>query len=307
MASSTDKNPIVHAAGAVLWRSAPDSAQREFALVHRPRYDDWSFPKGKVENGETAVSAAVREVAEETGFHAVLGRSLGSVEYKLTRPKKNKHVHYWSARAVDGEFVPNDEVDQLRWVPQHDVRALLSYDLDRDVFDRYESGPSITSTAILVRHARAGSKSAWRGDDADRPLDSVGVRQAAALVPLLTAFGGTQAFCADRVRCTSTVHPWATAASAPMRREKLLTEEGYAADTDNARELAVKLARTTGGVPVICSQGKVIPDFVAWWADRDGLALDRTRTRKASVWILSLDEGTLVAADYIDSPLPNLG
>ena len=92
-----------------------------------------------------------------------------------------------------------------------------------------------------------------------------------------------------------------------MRREKLLTEEGYAADTDNARELAVRLARTTGGVPVICSQGKVIPDFVAWWADRDGLALDRTRTRKASVWILSIDGGTLVAADYIDSPLPKLG
>ncbi|GGG06406.1 putative hydrolase MutT/NUDIX [Rhodococcoides trifolii] len=307
--SSHSKDTTVYAAGAVLWRHCGDGI--EIALVHRPRYDDWTFPKGKVEKGEVPSAAAVREVAEETGFRAVLGRSLSAVTYRLPSSKKSKHsgdkhVDYWAAEAVDGSFARNDEVDELTWVHPEAVRDALSYDIDAEVFERFEHVPADTSTVILVRHARAGSKSRYRGDDRERPLDSLGVQQATALVPMLSAFGGTRIHCADRVRCIQTVEPWARATDTAITTDTLLTEEGYAANPDSARARALAIATSGHGVPVICSQGKVIPDLVQWWADKDGLKLERTRSRKASVWVLSLRGGSLVAADHIDSPLPRM-
>lgn len=307
--SSHSKDTVVFAAGAVLWRRT-ESGTIEIALVHRPRYDDWTFPKGKVENGEIACVAAVREVAEETGFRAVLGRSLSAVTYRLPPAKKSKrvgekHVDYWTAEAVDGEFVPNNEVDALEWVPPKDVPAALSYEVDKDVFARFEALPADTSAVLLVRHARAGGKSGYRGDDAERPLDKLGVQQAAALVPVLTAFGGSRIHCADKVRCVQTVEPWARETDTAILIDTLLTEEGYAANPESARSRALAIATTGHGVPVICSQGKVIPDLVQWWSDQDGLTLQRTRSRKASLWVLSLHDDVLVGADYIDSPLPN--
>ncbi|MGU3434221.1 NUDIX hydrolase [Actinomycetes bacterium M1A6_2h] len=309
---SRSKDTTVYAAGAVLWRHT--DGEIEIALVHRPRYDDWTFPKGKVEKGEVASAAAVREVAEETGFRAVLGRSLSSVTYRLPAPKKGrhvgnrhggeKHVDYWAAEAVDGSFARNDEVDELAWLRPDAVSEKLSYDVDREVFDRFLQIPADTSTVLLVRHARAGGKSHYRGDDRERPLDSLGFEQANALVPVLSAFGGSRIHCADRVRCIATIDPWARATGTAITTDTLLTEEGYAANPDSARARALAIATSGYGVPVICSQGKVIPDLVQWWADKDGLTLERTRSRKASVWVLSLRSGSLVAADHIDSPLP---
>jgi 8-oxo-dGTP diphosphatase len=304
----------VYAAGAVLWRQS--GGEIEIALVHRPRYDDWTFPKGKVEKGEVPSAAAVREVAEETGFRAVLGRSLSSVSYRLPAPKKgklagdkrtgDKHVDYWAAEAVDGSFAANDEVDELTWVRPDAARDALSYDVDKTVFERFSAIPADTSTMVLVRHARAGGKSHYRGDDRERPLDSLGRQQATALVPVLSAFGGTRILCADRVRCIQTVEPWARATDIAITTDTLLTEEGYAANPDSARARAIAIATSGYGVPVVCSQGKVIPDLVQWWADKDGLTLERTRSRKASVWVLSHRHGSLVAADHIDSPLPRM-
>lgn len=315
MASSVKKkasSPIgpILAAGAVLWRGH-DGEPPSIAIVHRPRYDDWSLPKGKVEPHEIAAVAAVREVHEETGYRCVLGRSLGSVEYALPprgkrskKPGPEKRVDYWSAEVRDGEFAANDEVDDIRWLGVDEARELLTYEQDRTVLDRFLQAPHRTRTTVLVRHARAGGKARYRGDDAERPLDSVGVRQAAALVPLLDAFGGTHAFSAERVRCTQTIEPWATANSIDIESEKSLTEEPYALDPEAGRRRAREIAATTPGVPVICSQGQVIPYLMSWWADVDGVSLERTRSRKASVWVLSLHDGVLVAADYTDSPLP---
>jgi len=123
----------IEAAGGVLWRTGDDG--RWYAVIHRPKYDDWSLPKGKLDPGETHPEAAVREVEEETGWRAELGVELGVVTYEHDgRPKR---VEYWGMRAVAGEFTPNAEVDELRWLPQHDARALLSYERDREVFDRF--------------------------------------------------------------------------------------------------------------------------------------------------------------------------
>jgi 8-oxo-dGTP pyrophosphatase MutT (NUDIX family) len=129
----------VRAAGGVVWRAGAGGVV-EVVLVHRPRYDDWSLPKGKVDDGETWLQAAVREVDEETGFAVEVGPLLGDVTYPV--PRRGAHraggpvtkvVRYWSLRAVGGAFAPNDEVDEVRWLPPEDAAGLLSYDLDRDV------------------------------------------------------------------------------------------------------------------------------------------------------------------------------
>jgi 8-oxo-dGTP diphosphatase len=101
-------------------------------LVHRPRYDDWSFPKGKLDPGESFEDAALREVEEETGLHCSLGRELPATRYEVNgRPKL---VRYWlMAPRADVDFVPNDETDDLRWVTPEEARRLLTYDRDRDV------------------------------------------------------------------------------------------------------------------------------------------------------------------------------
>ncbi len=147
----------IRAAGAVLWRPGPAGPQ--VALVHRPKYDDWSLPKGKTEPGEHVLLTAVRELAEETGTRVVLGRRLPSTHYLVRgRPKT---VDYWAAKAADGPqpgFTPNSEVDQLDWLDGPAARQRLSYLHDAAVLDEFAAGPPDTVPLILVRHASAGSK-----------------------------------------------------------------------------------------------------------------------------------------------------
>ncbi|WP_430333342.1 NUDIX hydrolase [Rhodococcus sp. ACT016] len=303
---TTDK-PVkanIFAAGAVLWRKSPSNPYEiEIALIHRPRYDDWSFPKGKLDPGETSIVAAVREIHEETGIVAQLGRHLSGVTYPIPGHRKLKRVEYWAAEAVSGEFEPNDEVDVLRWLTPDRVAEELSYPMDRMILRRFAQIPPDTTTVLLVRHAKAGSSKNYSGDDTLRPLEEKGQLQAKALVAQLEAFGASEICSADRTRCVQTVEPLAEKLGVPIRLEPLLSEEGYLADPAGARARVRKIA-AMGGVQVICSQGGVIPDLMEWWAARDGIHLPPARNRKASTWVLSLSGGRLVAADHIDSPLP---
>ncbi|MGE0215911.1 NUDIX hydrolase [Mycolicibacterium sp.] len=288
------------AAGAVLWRPHDDGGEPEVAIIHRPRYDDWSLPKGKVDPGETEPVTAVREIEEETGFHARLGRRLATVSYPVDDGVKK--VRYWAARCMAGSFAVNDEVDELKWLPAAAAASALSYPHDRKVLRRFTKLPADTKTVLIVRHATAGSKARYKGDDRKRPLDKHGRAQAESLVGQLLAFGATELFAADRVRCVQTLDPLAEELGTVIHSEPELTEEAYAADHKAARRRILEIAETAPN-PVICTQGKVIPDLISWWCEREGVRPDKSRNRKGSTWVLSLAGGTLVAADHIGSPL----
>ncbi len=124
---------VVEAAGGVVWRRSA-TGELEVLLVHRPRYDDWTVPKGKLDAGETHVEAARREVEEETGLRCTLGPELGSTSYR-DRKGRPKHVRYWAMTPVSGRFTPTDEVDEVLWLPVDDATAALSYDRDRPLLD----------------------------------------------------------------------------------------------------------------------------------------------------------------------------
>jgi len=302
--SNPDRRKCVDAAGAVVWRRVA-RGPTEIALIHRPRYDDWSLPKGKIDPGETAIVAAVREIAEETGRTARLGRYLMRVSYPMTGDRL-KRVDYWAAEVVGDrvpEFVPNDEVDQLRWLPASAAASQLSYSADRAVVTEFLRLPADTLTVLLVRHAKAGTREGYQGADRLRPLDTVGQAQAHALVANLVAFGARHVHSADPVRCTQTVAPLAEFLGADLIIEPAMSESAYAADPDAAEDTLAKIAALGDG-RAVCSQGKVIPPLLRRIAQRDGLTLPTGGTRKGSFWVLSLYEGRLVAADYVNSALP---
>ena len=181
--------------------------------------------------------------------------------------------------------------------------AKLNYPHDRKVLRRFNKVPADTHTVLLVRHGRAGSKQRYKGDDRNRPLDKYGRAQAEALVDQLLAFGATTLYAADRARCFQTLEPLAQELGADIHAEAGLTEEAYWANRKQARQRVLEIA-TSDGTPVICTQGKVIPDLLQWWCARDGVRPDGSRNLKGSTWVLSMLDGRLVAADHIDSALP---
>jgi 8-oxo-dGTP pyrophosphatase MutT (NUDIX family)/broad specificity phosphatase PhoE len=298
--SSRSAGKIVLAAGCVLWRPGHRESTEEVAVIHRPRYDDWSLPKGKVDPGETEPVTAVREVFEETGHHVQLGRRIATVSYPID--PRTKKVQYWSARSIGGSFAPNNEVDDLIWLSAAAAIKKVSYAYDRKVLRRWAKHPADTKSVLIVRHGTAGSKSRFSGDDKIRPLDKKGRAQAEALVAQLATFGPTDVYSADRVRCHQTVEPLAEELGVTINNEPTLTEEAYADNPKRGRRRALQIAESHR-TPVICTQGKVIPDLIAWWCERDGVRPDKSRNRKGSTWVLSLANGRLIAADHIGTAL----
>jgi 8-oxo-dGTP pyrophosphatase MutT (NUDIX family) len=199
----------VRAGGAVVWRPAASGSQ--VALVHRPKYDDWSFPKGKLEPGEHVLLAAVREVAEETALQVTLGRRLAPVRY--LNDGVPKRVDYWVATVTGagalGGFEPTAEIDEVDWLAASGAAARLTYGHDVETLESFRAGPRQTVPLIVLRHASAGRKSDWPQSDVSRPLDSQGARQAMMLASLLRCFGSARVVSAPAERCVATVRPYA--------------------------------------------------------------------------------------------------
>jgi 8-oxo-dGTP pyrophosphatase MutT (NUDIX family)/phosphohistidine phosphatase SixA len=292
----------VAAAGAVLWRGTGQGGV-EIAVVHRPRYDDWSLPKGKRHAGERVWAAAVREVLEETGFAATLDRHLGRIRYPIGSAAI-KTVDYFAARAGSGRFAPSEEVDGLRWVPPQAAPSLLSYQGDRDTVVAFAALPAELATLLLVRHAAAGRRVEWSGADELRPLSEQGWRQEAAIRALLPLFGVDRVHSAPLTRCIQTVERFAAQRGVPVVPEPLLSETGHSANPEAALARLLEIV-AADGTAAVSSQGGVIPDLLSRLTETSKLTLDNTRSKKGAVWVLSFTQApnpALVHADYIPEP-----
>ncbi|MGH3365619.1 MAG: NUDIX hydrolase [Nocardioidaceae bacterium] len=297
-----ESNGQIEAAGGVLWRQSRGS-DIEIALVHRPKYDDWSLPKGKLSSGEHVLAGAVREVQEETGFTPMVGPPLGQVHYD--KDGSPKRVRYWAMRATDGTFDPTTEVDDLRWVRPAEGMDYLAADRDRPVLAGFLDDHVETRPCLLVRHGSAGDRGSFPGDDRDRPLDERGQRQAETLQHLLALYHIDRVVSADVLRCLDTVAPYACTRRVGIETEPLVSEAGFVNDRTAAVD---RLVQILGGSrpTVVCSQGKAIPGLLAG-ACRTlrGPTLNDTSVRKGGFWVVHLattKRPRIAALERFDSP-----
>jgi 8-oxo-dGTP diphosphatase len=254
-------NPAtVIAAGGVVWRE--NRGSRQVLLVHRPRYDDWSLPKGKLNSNEHVLVAARREIEEETGQQVVLGPPLGIQRYDV---RKNggtapKLVHYWAASLVgpEQEFEPNDEVDKLEWLPVDKAAQRLSYPRDVDTLNCLDAVLPVESTVVILRHAEAVKRKEWSGDDTIRPLSDQGLGTAERLSEVLAALGVNRLRSSDAERCVATVTPYAASIGRRIHLHPEISEEGYEDDPSALESVAGKIWRP-GKVVVVCSHRPVLP------------------------------------------------
>lgn len=293
----------IRAAGAVLWR--PAAAGTEVALIHRPRHGDWSFPKGKGLPGEHVLLTAAREVAEETGTRVVLGRRLPTTRYRSGgQPKR---VDYWAARAADSAeaaaFVPNDEVDDLIWLPPPAAAGRLSYPHDAALVDSFAAGPAATVPVIVLRHAWARRKDAWlasHASDLDRPLTRHGEVQARELAEVLCCFGPARVVSSAAQRCLASVRPFAALAGTKVESEPAFT---VGLDGDDARPAAAAQQRVAGliaaGEPVVmCAHRENLPSLLAWACRALGAEVPAGQPLpKGGFWVLHTAAGRLAAAE----------
>lgn len=288
----------IRAAGGVVWRTGKRGGV-EVCLVHRPRYDDWSLPKGKLRSREHPLAAAVREVEEETGVHGRPQVRLPSVRYR--REGQPKVVDYWSMRALSvARFSPNSEVDRLRWVSAEAAARTVTYPHDASVLRHFASLPRVTSVIALVRHGLAGKRGTWSGPDTARPLDPAGRAQARALAPLLAQAAPELILSGTARRCTQTLEPLAARLDLAIEVDSVFDEPKPGQDPDDvAAAAAARLAdlATSCESVAVCSQGKVIPPALARLS---GLGSAKAwATPKGAGWLLAFAGTHLAGADRL--------
>ncbi len=280
---------LVRAAGALVWRfTDPDRVAVpgepidpkgiEVLVVHRPRYRDWSWPKGKAEANEPIVAAAVREVEEETGVAVVLGAPLTTQRYRLGSGQ-TKEVRYWVGTPTPADPqapgaaaersrrpvlpAPQSEIDQKRWLSPDRADQMLTRRGDRrllsEVVGRARSGTLVTSTISLVRHAKAVSRSTWTGGEETRPLTRIGARQAIDVIDLLSAFGVEEALTSPWTRCHETLAPWAGIGGGSVTDRPELTEWAVEQDPAAAARIIADLVERPAPPLAVCVHRPTIP------------------------------------------------
>lgn len=280
--------PAIRAAGAVVLRG--DAPQQEFLAIHRPGLLDWSLPKGKLDAGEHVVTAAVRECDEETGYTPVLQAPLTALTYSVD--SNPKVVSYWRARVRSEEgFTPDDEVDEIRWVPVAEAAALLTYPRDTVAVDEAAGLPD-TIPLVILRHTQAMKRAQFDGDiDDERPLTGKGRSQSKSLIPLLDAYGVTSVYASSARRCTETVKRFAKHVDGHVQHEPLLTEQGHHDKPTEAAARAVELALTREPL-VLCTHRPVLPTVLDSMAVALGVGLDDPRWSRA--WDPKLPPGGFI-------------
>lgn len=269
-------------------------------LVHRRRHDDWTLPKGKLDPGEHPLVAAVREVAEETGFAAVPELPLPASRYRV--PEGAKHVDFWAMRAAgDAPYHPVDdfEVDQVQWLPADEAAGRLSYPRDVAKLRQWQQTPPVTGMVLLVRHAEAGRRLPDPATDDRRPLSETGIVEAAALCQVLDLFAPGKLVSAPPLRCVQTLRPLAGDDRSITRDDRF----GERAGDPATAATEIRRLGENGTTTVVCSQGKLLPALLAALAgtgsgSRNGGAdrSDGWATAKGDGWLLPFSGPLLLCA-----------
>ncbi|GAA1803405.1 NUDIX hydrolase [Nostocoides veronense] len=253
----------VPAAGTLPWRVVDGELQ--VLLVHRPRYDDWSWAKGKLDPGEDYAIAAARETFEETDFMVRLGRPLPDARYQILERDHTfavKSVRYWASTITGGSGKPRNEIDKVAWMSPTQAHAALDYARDRDqllaLVAMHRAGELDTWPLIIVRHATALPRSKWSQKDWLRPLDPDGQARAEALVPVLTAYGPLRAVSSSSVRCRDTLAPYARAGKTALKLRDSLSEEVFDKNPERALKTVRKVIRR-GRPTALCSHRPLLP------------------------------------------------
>ncbi|MGZ4148627.1 MAG: NUDIX hydrolase [Actinomycetota bacterium] len=291
---------LVRAAGGLVTREAPDGP--DVALVHRPAYDDWSFPKGKLEPDEDEATAAVREVAEETGLTLSLGRDLGAITYIDGRGRP-KVVRYWHMPAPEGaELQPQHEVDDARWMSIAAAERILTYAHDRRLLLRFTGelveGPPVP--VYLIRHVEAGERATWRNEpDELRPISQAGRRDADRLAQELADVALTRLVASPYLRCVQTLEPIADAHGLDIAIAPELNEGQPPAAAE-----AWVFAAAADGPAALSTHGDVVQGMVGSLLDRrvpvggDGTVA----YAKGGVWRLDVLDGRVRRMTYLPPP-----
>jgi 8-oxo-dGTP diphosphatase len=252
--------PDVVAAGAVVVRRTNGG---EVLLVHRPKYDDWAWPKGKQDPGEHVTATAVREVLEESGVEVRLGRPLPRQLYVVSGGRA-KHVHYWTGWVMGDPdvsgYAANAEIDQVAWLGFDKARRMLTYADDVTLLDHVEEHPKRTTALVVLRHARARKRSSWDAPDAERPLTEAGRRQARSLIPVLSAYGITRVVTSDSRRCLKTVQPYARDHVLGVEELPGLNEEDWSPESVDEAIGGLLAGKESA---VLCTHRPVLPQVLA--------------------------------------------
>ena len=287
---------LIRAAGGIVFRVSP-KRNLKVLLAHRPRYDDWGFPKGKSDAGETPEETAVREVLEETGYHCRIVAPVGTTRYRIIGGAKE--VHWFAMRPLPDSpgFEKNDEVDAIKWVTRKKAKEALDFENDRLLLGGADLKKlSQTGTLRFLRHGAAGDRAKWKGNDMERPLTKKGRRQAVAIAEALSGKGIERIVTSPFLRCVETVEPLAEATGAKIEVSEALAEDP---DVDATYGLVDSLV---GYNAVFCSHGDVIPATInrLMWL---GLNLDsHFYCSKGSIWEVEVDRGKFTTGTYVPPP-----
>jgi 8-oxo-dGTP diphosphatase len=298
----------IMAAGAVLYRVNQD--EFEIALIHRPRYDDWSFPKGKIEFGESFLATARREVLEETGYAAKFGPLIAEIQYLAEGVPKR--VKYWAAHAISEpkSIADIEEVDLLEWHSLKSAKAKLTHEEDRKVLKLFKDmSPGIDKncTLILLRHAKALKRVEWIGDDGDRPLDNRGQIQSEKFRSIYEAYGIDEIFSSDAYRCLETVKPLGRDLGITVGIASDISEYQYSRDKEKPLKFAKKFLKAskdseTPKTVLLCSHNPVLPKILKELAG--AMAVDEIDRglEPGDGWILFHRDGKVRAINFISAP-----
>ena len=286
----------IQAAGAIVWRRNESDAI-EIALVHRPKYDDWSIPKGKVEGEESLIACAYREVVEETGFAVRFGQSLGSAHYEVNGLRKT--VTYWSARLLGEQGKPNpEEVDAVRWMSCEEAKEQLGRDSDRQIVETFQSIEPDTKPLILLRHAKAIERQEWAGEDTDRPLSSLGERQAKRMLTNFLPFAVEEIHSSSAVRCYESITPLARGLNVDFFFTDSLTEEVFHKNNERPFKYVQRLL-VNDFTTLVCSHNPILPSIVSAFVDKFGVEVPSTKLEPGDAWVAHHVEREVVAIDFL--------